>query len=175
MDYFLLKQDERYGKTPRLIDVFKNIDVRNINLLNAHKIDGMVIFNIKCDEGTKFLDILDTQLFLISEGMKKIIEKYNTEIIFKIIPLINVEHERQENYYLPIIEEVDCLSENAELNLNRTVVKRIILSTEKIKGKKIFKIKESSKTLIVIRLDVAESLLRRNFQGICLERLELED
>ena len=59
--------------------------------------------------------------------------------------------------------------------MNRTIVKKIILKKEKIKEKKIFKIKESSKTLIVIRLDVAESLLRRNFKGICLERLELED
>lgn len=175
MDYFLLKQDERYKNIPRIEDVFNKIDVRNINLLNAHKLEDMIIFNVKCDEKTTFLDILDTQLFLISEDMKKIIEKYNPGIIFKIIPLIDLPHERQENYYLPIIEEVDCLSENAELNLNRTVVKRIILSKEKIKNKKIFKIKENSKTLIVVRLDVAESLLRREFKGICLERLELED
>ena len=175
MDYFLLKQDERYTNTPMLMDVFKNIDVRNINLLNAHKIEEMIIFNVKCDEETKFLDMLDRNLFLISEDMKKIMEKYNPQIIFKSIPLIDLEHERQENYYLPIIEELDCLSENSEFNLNRTIVKKIILDKEKIKGKKIFKIKESSKTLIVIRLDVAESLLRRNFKGICLERLELED
>jgi len=175
MDYFLLKQDEEYTNAPVLMDVFNKIDVRNINLLNAHKLEDMIIFNVKCDDKTEFLDILDRNLYLISEDMKKIIEKYDSEIIFKAVPLIDLPHERQENYYLPIIEEVDCLSENAELNLNRTVVKRIILSKEKIKEKKIFKIKESSKTLIVIRLDVAESLLRREFKGICLERLELED
>lgn len=174
MDYFLLKQDQRYSNTPRLVDVFKTIDVRNINLLNSHKIEDMVIFNVKCNEGTNFLDILDTQLFLISEGMKNIIEKYNPEIIFKIVPLIDLEHERQENYYLPIVEEIDCLSGKSEFNLDKSVVKKIILDKEKISGKKIFKIKESSKTLIVVRLDVAESLLRRNFKGIFLDRLELE-
>ena len=175
MDYFLLKQDERYTNTPMLMDVFKNIDIRNINLLNAHKLEDMIIFNVKCDDETEFLDILDRKLFLISEEMKKIIEKYDSGIIFKTIPLIDLPHERQENYYLPIIEELDCLSENSEFNLNSTIVKKIILKKEKIKEKKIFKIKESSKTLIVIRLDVAESLLRRNFKGICLERLEIED
>lgn len=174
MDYFLLKQDERYKNTPSIMDVFNKIDVRNINLLNSHKLEDMIIFNVKCDEETSFLDILDTQLFLISEDMKKIIEKYSPEIIFKIIPLIDLPHERQENYYLPIFEEVDCLSEKSELNLNKTVVKKIILDKEKIKGKKIFKIKESSKALIVIRLDVAESLLRREFIGICLEKLDIE-
>lgn len=175
MEYFLLNQDEEYTNAPVLIDVFKTIDVRNINLLNAHKIDDIVIFNVKCTDETEFLDILDRNLFLISEEMKKIIEKYDPRIIFKIIPLIDLPHERQENYYMPIFEEIECLSEKAELNLNKTVVKKIILDNQKIKGKKIFKIKESEKNLIVVRLDVAESLLRREFKGICLERLELDN
>lgn len=175
MEHFLLKQDEAYTNAPVLMDVFNKIDVRNINLLNSHKIDDIVIFNVKCDEETEFLDILDRKLFLISEEMKKIIEKYDPGIIFKTIPLIDLFHEKQENYYLPIFEEIECLGENAELNLNKTVVKKIILDKEKIKGKKIFKVKESEKNLIVVRLDVAESLLRREFKGMCLTRLEVED
>ncbi|WP_252238054.1 hypothetical protein [Clostridium sp. VAP51] len=175
MDYFLLKQDEEYTNAPMLMDVFKNIDVRNINLLNAHKIDDIVILNVKCNDETEFLDILDRNLFLISKEMKKIIKKYDSEILFKTIPLIDLPHERQENYYMPIFEEVECLSEKSELNLNKTVVKKIILDKEKIRNKKIFKIKESLKTLVVIRLDVAESLLRREFKGMCLERLEIDD
>jgi 6-pyruvoyl-tetrahydropterin synthase len=175
MDYFLLNQDEEYTNTPKLMDVFNKIDVRNINLLNAHKIEEIVIFNVKCDEETEFLGILDRNLFLISEEMKKIIEKYDSEIIFKTTPLIDLPHTRQENYYMPIFEEIECLSEKAELNLNKTVIKKIILDKQKIKNKKIFKIKESSETLVVVRLDVAESLLRREFKGMCLERLEIED
>lgn len=174
MNYFLLKQDEEYTNAPVLINVFKGIDVRNINLLNAHKIDDILIFNVKCNENTEFLDILDRNLFLISEKMKKIIEKYDPKMLFKTIPLINLYLKKQENYYMPIFQEIECLSERAELNLNRTVVKKIILDKEKINGKKIFKIKESEKTLIVVRLDVAESLLRREFRGMCLKRLEVD-
>ena len=174
MDYFLLKQDEEYTNAPVLMDAFNRLDVRNINLLNAHKIDDIIIFNVKADEETEFLDILDKRLFLISEGMKKIIEKYDPGILFKTTPLIDLSYERQGNYYLPIFEEIECLSEKAELSLNKTVVKKIILDKEKIKEKKIFKIKESEKTLIVVRLDVAESLLRREFKGMCLKRLEVE-
>ena len=107
--------------------------------------------------------------------MKKIIEKYAPDILFKTIPLIDLNFSKQENYYLPIFEEVEALGKNAELNLNKTVVRKIILDKEKINGKKIFKIKESSKSLIVVRLDVAESLLRREFQGMHLERLEIEE
>ncbi|MFT8349942.1 imm11 family protein [Clostridium saccharoperbutylacetonicum] len=174
MDYFLLKQAEEYTNVPMLLDVYKKIDVRNINLVKAHKLEEIIIFNVKCTEDTEFLDILDRNLFLISENMKKIIGKYDPGIIFKTIPLIDLENGKQGNYYLPIFQEVECLSEKAELNLNKTVVKKIILDKNKINGKKIFKIKESEKTLIVVRLDVAESLLRREFKGISLERLEVE-
>ena len=75
---------------------------------------------------------------------------------------------------MPIFEKIEALSEESEFNLDRTVVKKIVLDKDKINGIKIFQIKESSKTLIVIRLDVAESLLRRHFRGIKLERLEVK-
>jgi hypothetical protein len=175
MDYFLLKQDERYTNTPRIIDLFKKMDVRNINLLNAHKIEDIMIFKVNTSDRSEFLDILDNQLFLISKPMKEIIEKYDSGILFKTLALIDQLHNKQENYYLPIVEELDALSDNAELNLNKTVVKKLILNKEKINGKKIFKIRESSKPLIVVRLDVAESLLRRNFKGMKLERVEVEE
>ncbi len=175
MDYFLLKQDERYANTPRLIDVFNKMDVRNINLLKAHKIEDIIVFKVKVDEKSEFLDIMDNQLFLISKPMKEIIEKYDSSILFKTLALIDQLHNIQKNYYLPIVEELDALSDAAELNLNKTVVKKLILNKEKIQGRKIFKIKESSKPLIVVRLDVAESLLRRNFKGIKLERVEVRN
>jgi hypothetical protein len=175
MDYFLLKQDEGYKDVPILMDVFNKIDIRNISLLKAHKIEDIIVFNVKCTDTTKFIDILDRDLFLISKEMKKIIEKFDPGIIFKTIPLVDLRYERQENYYMPIFQEIICLSEKAELNLSRTVVKKIVLDKEKIKGKKIFKIKESDKTLVVVRLDVAESLLRREFKGMCLEILDIED
>lgn len=175
MDYFLLKQDERYTNTPRLVDIFNKIDVRNINLLKAYKIEDIIVFKVNTSDRSEFLDILDNQLFLISKPMKEIIEKYDSGILFKTLALIDQLHNRQENYYLPIVEELEVLSDAAEFNLNKTVVKKLILNKEKIQGRKIFKIKESSKPLIVVRLDVAESLLRRNFKGIKLERVEVRE
>lgn len=54
------------------------------------------------------------------------------------------------------------------------MVRKLILNREKINGRKIFKIKESLKLLIVVRFDVVESLLRRNFKGIKFERVEID-
>ena len=59
MDYFLLKQDERYTNTPRLRDIFYKLNVKNISRLNAHKIDDVVIFNVDADDRCEYTDILD--------------------------------------------------------------------------------------------------------------------
>lgn len=173
MDYFLLKQDKRYSNPPQILNLFKTIDIRNLNLLRADNIpDNQVLF-VKESENNEYLDTIDTQIFLVSKNMKKILEKYSLNIIFKMTGLIERESQKQNIYYLPIFEEIEALSEDSEFNLNKTVVKKIILDEEKIKDKKIFKIKESDKTLIVVRLDVAESILRREFTGVFLERLEV--
>ena len=173
MEYFLLKQDERYTYIPELKELYKKLNIKDINLLNQHKIDDIIIFYIKSEKNTEFLDVLNRQLFLISEKMKDILEKYKANIVFKMFPLIDYDNSKQEIYYLPIFEEIEALSEDAELNLNKTVVKKLILNKEKIRDKKIFKIKESSKTLVIVRLEVAESILRRDLKGIILERVEI--
>lgn len=174
MDYFLLKQDERYNNVPMVLDVMKKIDKRNINLLKADKIQDTIIFYVKADEETSYLDILHRQLYLVSEKLKKLLEKYDSNIIFKAMPLIDLEHENQENYFLPIFEEVEALSDKCEFNLDKSVIKKLILDEKKIQGKKIFKISHDKQTLVVVRLDIAESILRRDFTGIKLEKLSIE-
>lgn len=173
MDYFLLKQDKRYSYTPQITNWFDMINVKNLNLINADKIKDVIILYVKAHENNNYLDILDNQLFLVSEPMKKTLEKYDPNIIFKMIVLTDFKNSIQNVYYLPIFEEIEALSEDAEMNLNKTVVKKLILNEEKIKNKKIFKLKESSRTMVVVRLDVAESLLRRDFDGIILEKVEI--
>ncbi|MCB2306829.1 hypothetical protein LGL08_12345 [Clostridium estertheticum] len=152
-----------------------NIDLNFILASIFKHIEDMIIFNVNADDNCEFLDVLDSQLFLISDEIKKIIEKYDRDILFISLPLIDGLHDRQENYSLPIFEEIEALSDKSELSLDKRIIKNIILSKEKIKGKKIFRIKESTKPLIVVRLDVAESLLRRDFKGIKLERLQVEE
>ena len=174
MDYFLLKQDKRYSNTPQIIDLFKNINTKDLNLLKADNIEDNNCFYVKSNDNIDYLDVLETPIFLVSKELKKILEKYNRNMIFKMFALIDYEKKEQNFYYLPIFEEIEALSEKSEFNLNKTIVKKIILDEKKIKNKKIFKIKESDKTLIVVRLDAAESLLRRDFNGIILEKLEVE-
>lgn len=171
MDYFLLKQDNRYTSTPQIINFFQTINSRDLNPLRADNIPDNNSFFVKSSENNQFIDIIDNPIFLVCEQMRNIMAKYNRNIIFKRVALIDRENKNQKIYNIPIWEEINALHEDSEIKFN--VVKKIVLDKEKVKDHKIFKIKESDKTLVVIRLDVAESLLRREFEGISLERLEI--
>ena len=91
-----------------------------------------------------------------------------------MIAITDFERSVQHIYYLPIFEEVEGLSEKAEYGFNKMVINKIVLDYKKIRDKKIFKLKESDKTAIICRLDVVESLLRRNFEGIAYKKLDME-
>lgn len=170
MDYFLLKQDERYTNVPQINNFFQTINSRDLSPLRADNIPDNNSFFVKSSKNNQFTDIIDKPVFLVCEDMRKIMEKYNRNIIFKIAALIDYENMTQKIYNIPIFEEIEALHKDSELHFS--VIKKIVLDKEKIKGKKIFKIKESDKALVVVRLDAAESLLRRDFEGIALERLQ---
>lgn len=174
MDYFLLRQDDRYKKTPTIIDLHKKLDKRKINIKSAHELEDTIVFYIKPDKDNCFLDVLDSQLYLVSDRLKKLIAKYQPDIEFKTIALIDIENKKQKNYYLPIFEEIEALSEKSEYNIDKSVIKKLVLDSNRVKTKRIFKIKEGQKTLIVARLDFAESILRRDFDGIYLKKIQTE-
>lgn len=175
MDYFLLKQDERYTDVPLLLDVYKKIDTRDIHPTRAYKIADPLIFHVKAGEESSYLDIMDRQLLLLSDKLKRVVEAYEPDTLFKLVVLIDLSRHRQNNYYLPILEEVEAVSPRSEFNLDKSVIKRLVLLEEKLRGKKIVRLKESEKPLIVVRLDVAESILRRDLTGIRLERVPVEE
>ena len=51
---------------------------------------------------------------------------------------------------------------------------KLIIEKDKIGDRKVFKLAHKEKTIILVRLDAAESLLRRNVKGIKLTRVKGE-
>lgn len=174
MKYFLLEQDNRYSNVPKIADMYSKIDRKNLNLVDEYKIKDTIILYAHGDSDTKYLDILERPKYIVSEKMKKILNEYTDNIVFKYLPLIDIENKIQNNYYLPIFEEADVLSSKTEFNLVKTDARKIVLDGRKIKKRRIFKISGLEKTKIVISLDVAESILRRDILGVNLKELEVE-
>jgi len=169
-----MQQDDRYTEFPILQDVRQHIDIRHMNRLKSHHLADTTIFQVIATEEAEPLDLLTTQLYLVSEKMKQLIELYEPDCLFKLTPLIDRARGKQLLYYLPIFEEVEALSPNTEFNLDGSVIRHLVLNEEKIRGKRIFRVKESETPLIIIRLDIAESILRRDLIGVSLRRVPTE-
>ncbi|KNY27947.1 imm11 family protein [Pseudobacteroides cellulosolvens] len=175
MDYFLLKQDERYKDLPVITQLSGKIDIKNLNYQDIHNVADTVIFYVKATPESSYLDILNRDLFLVSEKLKNLFEKYQPDALFKTIVLIDSENKKQEKYFLPVFKKVDALSPKCEFTRDKSVITKLILKKEGIMDHKIFSVSDGAKPTIIVRLDAAESILRRYLNGICLKRIPVED
>lgn len=71
----------------------------------------------------------------------------------------------------PILDEINCISEETQFNRIGNRIIRLVLDKEKIKPYAAFKIKDYGKNCIVGRMDFVESLLRRGVRGIRVEEV----
>jgi hypothetical protein len=174
MQFFRLKQDTAYIDAPVISDVIKKIDRRYTIPAAANKIEKITLFQLSGKETPNFLDLLSRQIFLVSQDLRDTIKLYQPNLLFKMVILVHRIQKQQKSYYLPIFEPVNCLSENSIMTPNKSIVKSIVLRKSIIENETIFRVSHNYETIIVVRLDVAESILRRDFCGIKLERVQLE-
>lgn len=173
MEYFQLKQDTDYTDAPVIPDVIRQIDRRNITPEQASNIKKMTIFPIDGNEPLDFIDLLDRQLFLISDSLKATFTLYVPKLIFKIVVLVEPESQVNQSYYLPIFSPVDCIADTSVMTRDHSKVTHLVLKKDSIGNSPIFRVQHKEDMIIVARLDAAESILRRRFRGIEMKRVEL--
>lgn len=173
MEYFRLETDKQWHGHIQIMNLQQSIDKRKIHLTMEKKIKDGLFFRIASEE-ERYPDVLDRDLFLISEQMKSVFSMYQSGIVFKNVSLVNLKNGHMLSYNMPLLQEVDCLSSESELNLDRSVIKKMVLMESKIGDHRIFRLKHGDSQIVIVRLDVAESILRRNFYGVSLRRIELE-
>lgn len=167
MEYFIIKQDKRYTNPPTINDLHSLLRRKELNRKDEHKIPQRNIVYANSDNYLDFLDILDDQLFLVTDKVKKVISLYEPSAIFKTFCILNNRKNEYGLYYAPILPEIDCITEARGIGCK----KNIALDREKIGLHCFFRALGSDKETTVVRLDVAESLLRRDVRGMKLEKI----
>lgn len=174
MDYFILSQDMTIPNYVEPVGILKVIDPDMIKEENIHKMDGLAVqFEIKENSSHEFVDFIEHPVHLVSDKLKAILEKYDDNAFFKPIFLADIKKELQKVYWFMVPKEQDCLSPKSEFKNNGSI-NRLVIDMGKVGYRKIFRIKGIAENIVIIRLDVAESLLRRNFEGIKLSRIETD-
>jgi len=124
------------------------------------------------DESRKnaYPDILEEPVLLVSEKMKRILGMYRQPgAVFETVILIERKKNQQHAYYQVFAPEIQCRVDMPD-NSKGNKAEGLVLDEIKIGYARIFYVNYYGKRLIV-RLDVAESILRRDSFGVRFNRV----
>lgn len=174
MAYFVMEQDKRYGDVPRLQHIQRYIELRYLPHLQSHHVPDTLPLQVSATRDSMYTEVLSEGLYLVSTKLQKIIAMYEPHHIWKTTPLMDKENQKQTLYYLPIFPEIEVLSPHSQFNLDHSRITQLVLDADKVAGRKVFRVKESEIPLVIVSLDVAESIMRRDFIGVSLTPVAVE-
>jgi len=171
MEYFKITQKENIPNVVRLMLRPRYPHMRKIAFEKNDRLVKIATIFIRSTENSVFPDMFDVPTLIVSDRLRKLLEIYDNDIIFKCAVLSNLVDNEQYVYFLTIVDSVDCAHKRSEFYGNGTL-KKLVIDRNKADGNKIFRVKGVREHYIYVSLDVAESMLRRGFLGIHFEKVE---
>ncbi|MNJ41522.1 hypothetical protein D3C77_364480 [compost metagenome] len=167
-NYYLIQDDTRVAH--------KIYPTHFTNLkLPFEKMPPVQICEVNAVPSSEYVDWMLQPAMLVSDRLKRILEKYNLYARFKSLYLIDKTNDQQSLYWFSKIPRIESLSELTEFNPHDQSLKKLVLDRAKVKGNHIFKIKGIRESYCIISEDVAESLLRRGINGFLLIKIALNE
>jgi len=173
MEYLLIETDEK-NRIPYGINKNRAVDSR---MLTKEEIGRMSMWNIVEMELPMeffFPNLLCRPFVMVSDTIIKTIRMYQPEAIYRGIKLWHRESGTNASYFIPILDEIACLSEQTQYNSVGNRIVKPVLDKSKIGDTAVFKIKDYDKSCLIGREDFVESILRRGIRGIRMEEVESE-
>lgn len=175
MKYFLIEKNSIIKNVPEVINWYKRFNKKALDDKEYEKIPYRTTLQIKENNNVKFIDIILNPFFMVSEELKNLLAIFEPNLKYKVIFLIDSENKKMGQYFIPLLDKIDCLSESSEFNLDKTIIKKGIIDEKKLKDKAIFMIDNMKSQQIVMRMDLVEAILRRDFLGMRIKELYKEE
>ena len=156
MDYFWIRQDKRYHNTPVIQDFYSKFKRKDFIEDNANRLPEKNVVFTDSPVALDYLDILDSQMFSVSQSVRDIFKMYEPTTKFKEFCYLNNNLNAYMRYFTPVLKSAACI--------NRYVNHIPYLKKETIEDYSIIRIDNADKDMVIIGLDVAESLLRRSIR-----------
>ncbi len=173
MRFFTMEQDRSLTDRIELRD-FDILGQRHLFLKkDADRINDSTTLYLADKTGETAPDFIQSPIFLVSDVVKKVLDMYEDDMIFKTVALVDKKKGDILVYHTLLLEPFDMLSEKAEFYPNGSV-KRLVLDKEKIGEHKVFLLEDKRFPNPFVSLEVVESLLRRHVTGIIWKEVEVE-
>lgn len=181
MDYFTLSQDLSFIHTVRINRYFipenwkrEIAKGRSVEFEFGKLSSRPHNFLVDNQKENMYPDLIEAPLPLLSNRLKEIFCSFEKNIQCSCAILSDPVLRTQEIYWLFALERLECLGDGSEFYPNSTL-KKLVLNRKSIGEHCIFRIHGIREKQIVIRFDVAESILRRPMIGIKLERIDCQE
>ncbi|MEK4425966.1 hypothetical protein [Solibacillus sp. FSL K6-1523] len=164
MEYFILRQDQSI--TNPIIPVRTDFD--------ADFVCSSVFAEVVEKENTVYLDYLDKPDRIVSDELKALLAKYEDHLDFTAIVFTDVKKGTQRVYWLMDVAKKNCISHETTYYPDGQM-KELVIDPKKVELDCIFQVDGNKESYTIVNLDVAESMLRRSFLGVQLQRVKLEN
>lgn len=171
MEYFIMQTDSRMRRLPQFQAPKELLSISGAG--QANRKDEVSVIYVTGNKGLniEYPDYISGPIPLIADRLHKILKKYQQDAIFHQVVLIEKDKGTQRVYYMMIPPSLECADKSKTAYDRAGNVLDFVLDAECIGRNKIFRVSEL-KNQIAVRLDVAESILRRNVGGIWFEPLK---
>lgn len=173
MEYLLIETDEK-NHIPYGINKNRAIDIRMITKEGFDRLSKWNLVEMELPMEYFFPDLLCRPFVMVSEEMIKTILIYQPENLYRGVKLWQRKSGTNASYFIPLLDELPCLSERTQYNSAGNRILKPILDKSKTGDLAVFRIKGFDKSSIVGREDFVESILRRGIRGIRMEEVESE-
>lgn len=165
--YFAMEEDKRVKRRIRFKDI-QTDTVYQITPEMTENMQEMASLFMEGDEESIYPDFFVAPLPLVSDRLKKVLELYDKTSVYKSVVLNQTKEKKQHIYWLVRAKEIDCLDERSEFYPNGQE-KKIVLNEKSIGTYQIFQPIGLQRRKLIVRQEVAESIIRRKFDGILFE------
>ena len=173
MDFFLIEEEEG-NRIPYNINKNRVIDIRWLTRESYRRIPTWSVVEMKFPAEGFFPDLLCRPFVLVSKGFMETTVMYDSDIPYRSVKLWDRKSGMNGTYFIPLLEEIECISERTTYNKVGNRITELVLDYEKIRDKAVFKIEGYDRKCIVGRMDFVESLLRRKVRGIRIEKVRMD-
>lgn len=174
LNYFIIKQDHRISNCVEPIGITQVIKKEMLTEEGMKELENYDLqFQVLEKSTNNFLDFIEKPIPLISDTLKRIMNKYEPQMSFVPVVLVELSELRQELYWLIIPPTIDCLSEKTEFFPDGTV-KQLVIKEDLAEPYTIFKVNGIKEDYLIINIALAESILRREFKGVQLKKVKTD-
>ncbi|WP_337982494.1 hypothetical protein [Lysinibacillus sp. C5.1] len=163
MEYFIVQQDQ---------SIINPIIPLKTDLDDDFVCSSVFAEVVEKEQGL-YPDYLEKPRTIVSEQLKKLLAKYEDHLAFTAIVFTDVKKGTQRLYWLMEVEKKNCISHETTYYPDGRI-KELVINPKKVELDYIFQVNSQGNSFTIVNLDVAESILRRPFLGIQLQRVKLE-